>query len=131
MMIDTFGVPEYYSDRIGDIEDAGNGMIRVVRCIERHGVLIPVFSLVTPAIAMLRTSRASGRWRTGSRDWKASAATKGLSSYPAVRFPQAGGLFRVVSHRNQVMRSILPPLAAKLFVAASIKASTLAASKAG
>jgi hypothetical protein len=29
-------------------------MVRVVRCIERHGVLIPVFSLVTPAVVMLR-----------------------------------------------------------------------------
>jgi hypothetical protein len=53
-MIDTFGVPEYYADKIGDVEDAGNGMIRVVRCIERRAILIPVFSLVTPVIAMLQ-----------------------------------------------------------------------------
>lgn len=53
-MIDTFGVPEYYSDRIGAIEDAGCGMIRIVRCIERHGVLVPVFSCVTPALGILQ-----------------------------------------------------------------------------
>jgi hypothetical protein len=52
--IDTFGVPEYYSDHIGALEDAGNGLIRIVRCIERNGVLIPVFSFVTPAISILR-----------------------------------------------------------------------------
>ena len=37
-MIDTFGVLEYYSDKIGEIENAENGLIRVVRCIERRGV---------------------------------------------------------------------------------------------
>jgi hypothetical protein len=53
-MIDTFGVPEYFADKIGAIEDAGHGMVRIVRCIERQGILIPVFSLVTPAVAMLQ-----------------------------------------------------------------------------
>jgi hypothetical protein len=53
-MIDTFGVPEFYSDRLGEIEDAGNGLIRVVRCIDRHGILIPVFSLVTPALSTIQ-----------------------------------------------------------------------------
>lgn len=53
-MLDTIGVPEFYSDRLGTIEDAGNGMIRSVRCIERGGVLIPIYSCVVPAITMLR-----------------------------------------------------------------------------
>jgi hypothetical protein len=53
-LLDTFGVPEYYSDRLGAIEDAGSGMVRTVRCIERHGVLIPVFSCVTPALVLLK-----------------------------------------------------------------------------
>lgn len=52
-ILDTFGAPEFWSDRIGEIEDAGNGMMRIVRCIERHGVLIPVFSCVTPAISVI------------------------------------------------------------------------------
>lgn len=53
-MLDTFGVPEFYADRIGAIEDAGNGMMRIVRCIERNGVLIPVFTVVTPAMGVLK-----------------------------------------------------------------------------
>lgn len=53
-MLDTFGVPEFWSDRLGAVEDAGNGMVRTVRCIERNGVLIPVFCCITPAVAMLR-----------------------------------------------------------------------------
>jgi hypothetical protein len=53
-MIDTFGVPEYWSDKLGALEDAGNGMLRTVRCIERNGVLVPVFSCVMPAIAVLK-----------------------------------------------------------------------------
>lgn len=50
--IDAFGVPEFYSDRIGTIEDAGNGMMRWVRCVERGGILIPVFSVVSPATSV-------------------------------------------------------------------------------
>ena len=38
---------------VGAIEDAGSGMIRVVRCIMRGGMLIPVFSAVIPAISIL------------------------------------------------------------------------------
>ena len=53
-MLDTFGVPEFYSDRIGSLEDAGNGMVRAVRCIERKGVLIPVFSYITPAVCIMK-----------------------------------------------------------------------------
>jgi hypothetical protein len=52
-MLNTIGVPEYFTTHIGAIEDAGNGMIRVIRCIERGGSLIPVVSCVVPAIAML------------------------------------------------------------------------------
>jgi hypothetical protein len=32
-------------------------MIRVVRCIERHGVLIPVLSTVSPALSVLKLSK--------------------------------------------------------------------------
>jgi hypothetical protein len=53
-MLDTFGVPEFYSDHVGAIEDAGSGMIRIVRCIERGGVLIPVFSCIVPALTVLK-----------------------------------------------------------------------------
>lgn len=53
-ILDCIGVPEFYSDRLGALEDAGNGMMRVVRCIERNGELIPVFSFILPAVAVLQ-----------------------------------------------------------------------------
>lgn len=55
-VLDCIGVPEFYSDKLGALEDAGCGMMRVVRCIERRGVLIPVFCLITPALSVLRDS---------------------------------------------------------------------------
>lgn len=53
-IIDTYGVPEYFVTHMGAIEDAGAGMIRAVHCIERNGVMIPVFSRVMPALSLLR-----------------------------------------------------------------------------
>jgi hypothetical protein len=53
-MLDCVGVPEFYSDKLGALEGAGNGMVRAVRCIERNGVLIPVFSCVMPAYGVLK-----------------------------------------------------------------------------
>lgn len=52
-ILDCVGVPEFYSDRLGALEDAGSGMLRVVRCIERRGILIPVFSFILPAVSVL------------------------------------------------------------------------------
>lgn len=54
-ILDTFGVPEYFTTHLGEIEDAGNGLVRVVRCIKRNGVLIPVFSQIIPAAAVLES----------------------------------------------------------------------------
>ena len=48
-LLDTFGVPEYFTTHLGDVEDAGGGMIRIVRCVQRGGVLIPVVSCIVPA----------------------------------------------------------------------------------
>lgn len=53
-VLDCIGVPEYFTTHVGSIEDAGSGMIRIVRCIERNGLLIPVCSLVTPALEVLQ-----------------------------------------------------------------------------
>jgi hypothetical protein len=53
-LIDTFGVPEYFCPMLGAIEDAGDGMIRIVRCISRNGVLIPVVSCIIPAHSVLQ-----------------------------------------------------------------------------
>lgn len=52
-MLDTFGVPEFFADHIGAMEDAGHGLMRVVKCIKRKGVLIPVYSFVSPAATFL------------------------------------------------------------------------------
>lgn len=52
-MADAFGVPEFFVTHVGEIEDAGGGNVRVFRCIKRCGVLIPVFSLVTPTFSMI------------------------------------------------------------------------------
>jgi hypothetical protein len=53
-MLDTFGTPEYFSTHLGALEDAGGGMIRVIRCVQRNGVLVPVCSIVMPAVGVLR-----------------------------------------------------------------------------
>lgn len=53
-VLDCIGIPEYFSTHVGTIEDAGCGLIRIVRCIERNGVVIPVFSCVTPALNMIK-----------------------------------------------------------------------------
>lgn len=53
--VDTFGVPEYFTTHVR-LENAGNGLIRSIRCVERNGVLFPVFSYVTPATCMLQHS---------------------------------------------------------------------------
>jgi hypothetical protein len=54
--LDLVGVPEFFAPALGAIEDAGHGLLRVVRCIERHGGLIPVYSNVIPIEEMLRQS---------------------------------------------------------------------------
>lgn len=55
-MLDTFGVPEFFTTHLGALEDAGGGMLRVIRCIERRGVLIPVVSVIMPALNVLQDS---------------------------------------------------------------------------
>jgi hypothetical protein len=57
-VLDTFGVPEYYADRLADIEDCGNGLIRCVRCVQKHGVLVPVYSVIVPACTLIQESAA-------------------------------------------------------------------------
>jgi hypothetical protein len=55
-MLDAIGVPEFFVTRVGAIEDAGEGMVRVVRCVERHRVLVPVYSTITPACHILKVA---------------------------------------------------------------------------
>lgn len=51
--IDTFGVPEFFTTHV-HLEAVGNGLIRSIRSVERGGLVIPVFSYVTPALCMIR-----------------------------------------------------------------------------
>lgn len=53
-VLDCVGVPEYFSTHVAAIEDAGGGLVRIVRCVERNGLLIPVFTCVTPAASILQ-----------------------------------------------------------------------------
>jgi hypothetical protein len=55
-VVDTFGVPEYFAPAYR-MEDAGDGMIRIVRGIERHGIFIPACSTVMPAITVMRLGK--------------------------------------------------------------------------
>ena len=56
-MIDIDTVPEYFASNVGLIEDAGDGMVRLVYCVNRQGVQIAVCSNVVPAHAILRFCR--------------------------------------------------------------------------
>lgn len=56
-MLDTIGVPEFFVTHAGSIEDAGDGLVRVVRCVVRHGVLVPVYSTISPACHVLKLAR--------------------------------------------------------------------------
>jgi hypothetical protein len=55
--LDCIGVPEYFTTHLGSVEDVGNGLIRMVRCIQRNGVLIPVFSVVLPFASLVDVQR--------------------------------------------------------------------------
>jgi len=53
-MLDTIGVPEFFVTHVGAIEEAGDGLMRVVSCVQRHRALVPVYSKVIPACHVLR-----------------------------------------------------------------------------
>lgn len=55
-LLDTFGVPEFFTTHLGEVEDAANGMMRVIRCVKRGNVLVPVCTLVMPAMNVLKES---------------------------------------------------------------------------
>lgn len=58
-MLDAINAPEFYTTHTGLIEDAGDGAIRVIRCVKRGGVLVPVYSSVLPATCCLRSIEAA------------------------------------------------------------------------
>ncbi len=54
-LLDMYGIPEYYTTHAGLIEDAGDGVLRVVRCVMRNGGLQPVYSALAPASRIIAT----------------------------------------------------------------------------
>lgn len=54
--VDLCGIPEFFitSTRI---EDAGYGMVREVGCINRGNHVLPVVSIVQPAVTVLQMNR--------------------------------------------------------------------------
>lgn len=52
-MADAFGIPEFFVTDVGLVESAGGGNVRIIRCINRGNMLVPVFSLVTPMLNMI------------------------------------------------------------------------------
>lgn len=57
-MADAFGVPEFFVTDVGLIESACGGNIRVIHCIKRGGMLLPVFSLVKPMLNIIMSAQA-------------------------------------------------------------------------
>lgn len=57
-MTDYVNVPEYFATDVGLIEDAGGGNCRMIRCIKRGGILLPVYSLVSPTMNLITQSAA-------------------------------------------------------------------------
>lgn len=53
-MLDGFDLAEVYTTHLGTLEDAGDGMMRVIRCVKRRNVLVPVVSIILPAIGVLQ-----------------------------------------------------------------------------
>lgn len=53
-VLDYTGIQEFYADCIGEIEDVGSGLVRVVYCTDHHGVMVPTVSVVRPAASVLQ-----------------------------------------------------------------------------
>lgn len=53
-MLDADDLPEIYTTHLGLLEDAGDGMLRCVRCVKRNGVLLPRVCIIMPALNVLQ-----------------------------------------------------------------------------
>jgi hypothetical protein len=54
MHIDTIGVPEFWASNVGEVEVAGDGLVRLIVCTSRQEENIPVYSVVMPAVGLLK-----------------------------------------------------------------------------
>ena len=88
-MIDIDTVPEYFASNVGLIEDAGDGMVRLVYCVSRQSVTTAVCSNVVPAQGHLAIlSRRRGRGDTGAASRGHNQLSAGVVESPPVH---AGG----------------------------------------
>lgn len=53
--LDCVGVPEFFVTHTF-LEDAGHGMVRIIKGVQRNGLIIPTFSFVAPALAVLEVT---------------------------------------------------------------------------
>lgn len=53
-MLDATNLQEIFTTHLGALEDAGDGMVRVIRCIKRNDLLVPVAVLIIPAMNILK-----------------------------------------------------------------------------
>ena len=58
-MLDATGVQEFFYTTIGKTEPAGGGCVRVYCCVEREGVLVPVFTVVMPAMSLVIAAKVA------------------------------------------------------------------------
>jgi hypothetical protein len=54
---DVIGLPVYYIDTAIP-EDAGNGNVRIINCVTRHGVLIPQYECIIHSTRLIVAGRA-------------------------------------------------------------------------
>lgn len=54
MHIDTVGVPEFWASCVGEVEIAGDGLVRLIVCTSRQDENVPVYSVVMPAVGLLQ-----------------------------------------------------------------------------
>jgi hypothetical protein len=57
-MMDAMSVQDVYVTG-AMFEDAGDGQMRVIRFVKHNNVIVPIFSYVTPAVAMIRDGMAA------------------------------------------------------------------------
>jgi hypothetical protein len=55
-VFDAIEAPEYFYNAV-EFEDAGGGMVRVIRYSKRRGVLVPVVSTISTAASLVQLGR--------------------------------------------------------------------------
>ena len=56
-MLDCVGIPEFFVTKVGKVEPAGGNCVRVYMCVERDGVLVPIYAVIMPALSMITATK--------------------------------------------------------------------------